>query len=150
MAGVSAVQGGKIFSGDFTAGLSPVISDALTAMYAQYEDSLGNDSGVVDYTATVLVNNPQCDGISKLWTEVKDEGVQPGVPFPTFDEVIQGTLSGGTDFNDNMTAAAADNVFTDAQAAVQQVPRPNTPSFSGISSSCDVMVRAGLAVGPCP
>lgn len=149
-AGVSADKGGSIFSGDFTAELTPIVGDALTEMYTLFDDSVGDDSGVVDYTATALTNVYNCNEMDDLWTEVETEGVQAGVPYVTFDELVSGAAPGGagTDFTANWGSSGG--VFGDLNAAVTALPTPSVPSFVGDETSCDVLVTAGIIAGPCP
>jgi hypothetical protein len=143
--------GGAIFSGDFTSALTPIITDALNAFYKQFGDSEGNDSGAVDYTATGLTNDPKCDGVGKLWDQIKTEGVKSGVPWPTFTDLLNGTLpaGAGATFAKNMDTEKSDNVFADLKAAFTALPKAVIPSFAGAKTGCDVLKAAGI-LSSCP
>ncbi|MBI1214446.1 MAG: hypothetical protein GC185_01345 [Alphaproteobacteria bacterium] len=160
-AGVSAKKGGDIFSGDFTAGLTPIITDSLNMFYKQFSNSEGSKlkdftgailPSVVDYTATALNDSPDCDGVSKLWDRVKDEGIKGGVPWATFDDLLNGTMptGGGDTFKANWDQIKSDNVFADLKAAYTSLPAASIPAFSPGQTACQVLVAAGVPVGPCP
>lgn len=150
-AGTSAAKGGAIFSGDFTSGLTPIITDALNAFFKQFGDSEGQDSGVVDYAATALTNAADCDGVSKLWDQIKQEGVKSGVPWATFADLLNGTLPAGAGptFAKNWSTETSDNVFSDLKAAFTALPVPAIPSFAGVKTGCDALIAAGV-LASCP
>ncbi|HYD18711.1 MAG TPA: hypothetical protein VEF76_09550, partial [Patescibacteria group bacterium] len=103
-AGTTAALGGLIFSGDFTAGLKPIIEDALQAMYDDFQDGAGFEAATVDYTAMTLTNDQTCDDVKNLWSTVKDKGVQMGLPMVTLTNLVNGTMPTGADpaeYNDN-------------------------------------------------
>ncbi len=149
-AGVSAADGGAIFSGDFTAGLTPVVGDALSDLYNYFGDSLGMDSGSVDYTATALGGPYNCDEMDQLWTAVEGQGINTSVPFATFNDLVTGTspAGAGTDFAANWTSSSGE--FTALNTAMSALPTLMVPSFAASNTSCDVLVTAGVIPGPCP
>lgn len=152
-AGSSAFLGGQIFSGDFTAGLQPVIEDALQAFFDDFMDGAGFETGLVDYAATALTNTQDCDMIKNLWTAVKDEGINLGVPFATLSNLINGTLPAGADpdeFTANWNQHTTDGIFTDLQTAITALPVPAVPAFTPNQTACQVLVTAGVLPGPCP
>lgn len=152
-AGVSAKEGGAIFSEDFTADLDPVVSTALENFYDVFEDAVGNDSGVVDYTsaATQLQPTYNCQEMEELWTQVKTEGVVTEVPYITLEALINGTApsDAGDDMRASWDAAAGQNVFSELQQAVGDLPVPDVPDFSTAKSSCEVLSIAGIS-SACP
>lgn len=159
-ASISAVQGGRIFSNPtgngFINSLSPIITNALTAFYDDFDDAIGFLTNTVDYTATALSAGAtqNCDGIKDLWDEVTREGVQTGVPYVTMNDLMSGTPPGGvsptSDFGKNWQSAATQGVFNGVQTAVNALPTPSVPVFTGNNSSCQVLMTLGLHPGPCP
>lgn len=154
-AGVSAKEGGAIFSGDFTLDLAKIIVDALKEFYLQFTGATGRDAGTVNYTipgATALTATFDCEGMENLWTTVKTEGITQGTPYVSFSELASGTAPAGIgpDMRQTWDASAADNVFTKLNTALSALPVPAVPSFAGTTSSCQVLVAAGTIPGPCP
>ena len=98
LAGTAAVKGGSIFSGDFTSGLQPIIEDALQAFYDDFQDAEGFEAMLaglttqVDYTQTAIADNQDCDDTKALWSTLKDEGIQKGIPFASLTNLITGAL----------------------------------------------------------
>jgi hypothetical protein len=105
-AGNAAFNIGSMFSGDITGSLNSTqdITDALNTMYPGFKGSIGNDTGVVDYTATALNQNIQScqatDGsgipIQGLWAQTFNRGT-PITPFPLQDDYFTGNLPTGLD-----------------------------------------------------
>lgn len=154
-AGVSANSGGSIFSGDFTAQLIPLIETGLIAFFDDYADAAGEESTVVDYAATALINAYSCNEMEDLWTFIEDEGIQMGTPFITFDELLSGTLGGGAggDFINTWNAAAAvQNIFSDLNAAVVALPGITAipPPPPANATACATLITYGIIPGPCP
>lgn len=152
-AGTIAARGGAIFSGDFTSVLTPTVKDSLEAMYDDFADAEGFDTaGVVNYAATALVDDPSCDGIQNLWGQIKNKGVTGGVPYATFGELLSGTLPAGAggNFIKNWSAALTNGTFSDLNSALASLPNTPIPNFSGSTSSCQVLLTAGVIPGPCP
>ncbi|MDE1153126.1 MAG: hypothetical protein PW788_11370 [Micavibrio sp.] len=152
-AGTSAAKGGSIFSGDFTSGLTPIIEDALQTFYKSFDLSLGKDSAVIDYSETGLTDDDQCDNIKNLWNQVKDKGVQTSTPFLTQNQLTSDTLPTGVDagstFEANWNTEKGDQVFSQLNAAINALPKPSIPSFSGMNSSCAVLNSIGYSI-TCP
>lgn len=151
-AGVSAKAGGEIFSGDFTAELSPIISAALENHYRQFANAAGFDPpGVVDYSATGLSSTFNCHEMQDLWNQTKAEGVQVDVPVATFDDMVSGTppAGGGEDFNTDWQGAADQGVFTELQSATDELPQPDVPDFSNCKTAADVLALTQSGT-PCP
>jgi hypothetical protein len=166
-AAVSAQQAGMIFSGDFTASLAPVVEDALGAMYNNFTNfSIGGKSGAVDYTTNaVKLPGPgavyDCTGVSDLWSTVNGKGVKAGVPYVTFDDLVNGATAtqklpggngnqvgslyttSGTNFKASWNSPNSVSAFNAMQGAVAQLPTPSIPSFAGQNTPCDVLVTAG-------
>lgn len=154
--GKAARDGGAIFSGDFTNELRPVVEPALTSSYDDYADSSGMLTSSVDYTATALDPNYNCDGIENNWTAQKDDGIKAGVPPVMFSNLRTGTLPAGTvdpDFSTSWNAAQTNqNVFTDldtamgALPAITAIPAPPAPD----ATECEVLMAYNVIPGPCP
>jgi hypothetical protein len=102
---VSADMGGQIFSGDFTKDITPVVNDALGAMYGNFNDSIAANStsatlkGIYSKTdmATSLDNNPdkkfKCTAAQELWDYVDNQGIAKGAPYVTFDDLQNGATA---------------------------------------------------------
>ncbi len=130
VAGVSAKQGGAIFSGDFTTSLKTVMPV--------------NGGGAF-----------VCTEIDKLWKLISDEGINTGTPYATFDDLMSGNVpapGGGTDFTAGWNAAKAPgaDVFNKLNTAVTALPAPTPLDFTAAKSSCEVLTIAGISSGPCP
>lgn len=152
-AGVSAEVGGNLFSGSFLGNGSfiSLIGDMLAAFFGQFADAEGFDNtGVVDYAATAPANDTTCPDIQRFWTRIKEKGVSGGVPFATFDDLINGILPGGagTRFQQNWNTANADGVFSSLQTAMTALPLPAVPSFATCTTLAGVIAAA--AGTPCP
>ncbi len=167
-AGNSAQQIGSIFSGDYTAGLTNIVPDALTAFNNDFEESIGNDSGTVDYTQTALGTNiAACDQIQPLWDEVSNEGIKKNIPYVTYEElknnaVPTGALTAGSfdddpngaanqNFVEDWQQSATDGVFSDLNTATAAgtLPQVTIPDYTATTSACSVVIQAGIA-GSCP
>jgi hypothetical protein len=156
----AAGGGGTIFSGEFISqspsgnpgGVRADIQDALQTFYTAYVDAMGADSGLVDYTQTNLVNNPACSETQDLWTEVKQGGVDQGVPYATITDLINGTIPAGanTDYTNNWTTSkTTDNNFSTLKADLANQPLPNMPAYNPNADFCTDLMAAGVATA-CP
>lgn len=152
--GTSAVRGGQIFSGDFTAGLAPIIENALQAFFDDFMDGAGFEAGLVDYAATALANVQDCNETQDLWSVIKDEGIAVGAVYATLNNLVNGILPAGADpdeYTANWNQEVTDGVFTDLQAALAALPVPAVPAFAPNQTACQVLQTAGvLPPGPCP
>jgi hypothetical protein len=150
-AGVSAKDGGDIFSGDFTEDLTPIVSGALEDFYGDFEDSEGIDSASVDYSDTALTDTFNCTSMEDIWSAMESDGIDTDVPYITFDEMTSGAppAGAGGDFAGSWTGAEKNGVFSGLNTAVSDLPRPSVPDFSAASSSCEVLAIAGISSGAC-
>lgn len=157
-AGSSASKAGAIFSGDFTSQLAPVIEEALTGLYSNFDDAEGNDSGSVDYTAaaTQLSATYNCTGIDDLWKNFKGQGIKQGIPVALFANLVGGGAAPSGFLDPDFQAAwdaarTAQSVFGDAQAAFGAMPTITAipPPPPANASACDVLVAFGAIPGPC-
>jgi hypothetical protein len=156
----SGVGGGTIFSGDFISqspsgnpgGLRADITDALQTFYTGYMDAMGADSGLVDYTQTALTNNATCNETQDLWTEVKQGGVEQGVPNATLTELLAGLLPGGanTDFSKDWSTEGTDNNFSQYQSTLTAQPPVWMPNLQQNDFFCQQMVNATIPGAACP
>ncbi|MEZ0222912.1 MAG: hypothetical protein ACAH83_00030 [Alphaproteobacteria bacterium] len=157
----AASGGGGIFSGDFTSaspsgnpgGVRATIQDALQTFYTAYVDAMGADSGLVDYTQTTLTNNPVCTETQDLWTEVKQGGVEQGVPNATITDLINGTmpLGANTDFTSDWTISGTnDNNFSTFQTDLAAQPPPWQPTYAPTSGFCNMLITANVPGAACP
>lgn len=157
---VAAQQSGKIFSGDFTNVLAPVINDALTAMYTNFaEESNGGKAGAVDYStgpgsAAQMPTSPEtsfnCDQIASLWEAVSSSGIKDGLPPVSFDVLVGGSSALNVSLGDtadekmkkSLSSSASKNAFDNAKAANDNLVKVRHPNFSGIKSPCEVLKTA--------
>ncbi|MBU6476015.1 MAG: hypothetical protein KGQ70_08620 [Alphaproteobacteria bacterium] len=131
-AGVSAKNGGAIFSGDFTTQLQTIMPVTGGGSY-------------------------NCTAIGTLEDEILNHGVDTGAPFATFNDLMSGKApsGGGSDFTAGWKAASTasingtQGVFQNLNTAVNALPKPTTFDFSQDKSSCDVLKTAGI-VQSCP
>ncbi len=130
-AGVSAKNGGAIFSGDFTTQLQTIMPVTGGGTY-------------------------NCTQIGTLETQMINQGVDTGAPFATFNDLMSGTApaGGGTDFNNGWNESQAAGVFGNLNTAVSAMTAAQTKqypalNFSAAKSSCDVLKAAGI-VTTCP
>lgn len=152
-AGTTAVRGGSIFSGDFTAGLRPIIEDALQAFYDDFQDGAGFEAATIDYTAMAISDTQACDEVKNLWSTIKDQGVKAGLPMATLNNIINGIIPTGGDpaeYTDNWQQSITDGIFSDLQTAIGALPVPAVPSFTAGQNSCQILIAAGVIPGPCP
>lgn len=176
-AAIAGEQAGKVFSGDFRAELAPVIDDALASMYQNFKTySTGSvlASGI-DYTsgaatkvdkATSPLPAYNCDQPTKLWNAVNSQGVKPGVPYTTFDDMLNGDLSSGGTLPGTAGGLGANAAQTKSSAKAQATYKalktnysimptgknnPN-PVYTNKPTPCQVLVTAGalLAGTVCP
>ncbi len=161
MAGGNTNNDGGVFSGDFTnsapsgeaGGLRADIQDALQAFYTGFMDAMGADSGLVDYTQTALTNTATCNETQDLWSQVKQGGVEEGVPNATLTDLLSGSLPGGanTDFqNDWTTETGTDNNMSNYQSAMTAQPPPFTPTIPESDTFCQAMTAATIPGAACP
>ncbi|MEZ0261781.1 MAG: hypothetical protein ACAH80_12280 [Alphaproteobacteria bacterium] len=167
-AGNAAANIGTIFSDDYTVGIDRIVPDSLTAFNNDWAESLGNDSGVVDYTQTAVGTTiTACDEMPELWQENSDEGIQKNIPYVTYEElklnaVPTGALTTGTfdddpagatnqNFVEDWQQAATDGTFSDLQTATAAgtLPTVTIPSYAATTDACSVVTTAGIA-GTCP
>lgn len=153
-AGVSAERGGNLFSGSFLSNtnFASVITDALSAMFAQFADAEGFDTpSTVDYAATSLEDDADCPGIENLWNRIKDKGVATGVPYLSMDDLMSGATpaGAGTRFQANWETGDSDGIFSQLQEAIEALPVAAVPSFAGQNTLCGVLSAAGVGVS-CP
>jgi hypothetical protein len=133
-AGVSAVQGGAIFSGPFT---------------GQLQSSILPNIGDGTYNC----NGPL--SIGALWNQIANAGISMNAPYATFDDLLTGTLptpNAGQDFTTGWNAASQAQIFQTLKTNVAQIPPTQPPpplDFSQAKSSCDVLKTAGI-VQNCP
>jgi hypothetical protein len=157
----SGIGGGVIFSGDFISqspsgnpgGLRADIQDSLQNFYTAYMDAMGADSGLVDYTQTALTNTATCNETQDLWTEVKQGGVEEGVPNATLTELLNGTLPGGanTDYSTDWgVEGGTDNNFSNYKADIAAQPPTWTPTYVQTNSFCNQMITANIPGAACP
>ncbi|HEX2751546.1 MAG TPA: hypothetical protein VHP34_00260 [Alphaproteobacteria bacterium] len=152
-AGGSAERAANFFSGSFLANttFSTVIESMLTGLLGQFADAEGLESGVVDYAMTTVEDNPACDGVDNLWQRLIEKAIAPGIAFLSLADMIAGVIPGGsgTKFSDNLQQAIDDRIFSDLNAAIQQLPRAGIPDFSTATNACDVLSLAGVTIA-CP
>ena len=131
-AGVSAVKGGAIFSGNFFNGLKSVIPN------------LGNNND----------GNFMCTAIDELWKEISTAGINTNVPYATFDDLVNGSVpsGAGSDYRAGWKSAADAGVFSNFQSAYNALDKKSPPpmDFSDIKSSCDVLLKLKLRTDKCP
>lgn len=171
-AGLSAAQGGLIFSEDYMAALQPMVEPWLTAFYNDFDDASGFDSSIVaayqPAAVTMPPNDPNCDYIDQWWSGTapdigyKNEGVQQGIPFITL-EMLRGADAitagpavnppwdqGGVDFIAKWGLVESINsANSDLDTALTALPLPTMPAggFIGQNTVCAVLIQAGLT---CP
>lgn len=155
-AGVSAERGGNLFSGSFigNTNFASVITDALSAFFQQFSDSVGYADGtnIVKYDATNLEDSAECPGIEDYWTQIKERGVAKGVPYVTLEDLITGSLPAGVGekFQKNWEkAAGTDGIFQTLSNAIGQLPVAAIPAFTNLNSVCAVLGDAGVSAGGC-
>lgn len=160
-AGTSANHGGAIFSGDFTTGLAPIIEDALTAFFDDFRDGAGFEAMLaglgtaVDYTQTTLDNTQDCNDVKNLWSTIKEQGIQGGIPFASLTNLINGAVPAGTipgdEYIDNWIRNQTDGIFGDLAAAITALPQPVIAPLAANQTACQVLQAIGsLPAGPCP
>lgn len=150
-AGTTAKKAGDIFSEDFTTELTPLITASLTSDYNNFKDSPGFATGAISYTDTSVDNSSDCDNLKDMWKQITERGIQSGVPYPTIDSLINGTVptGAGDTFKKDWDQANTDGIFPDLKAAFDANPKPKTPSFAGALTTCQVLAAAGVG-GTCP
>lgn len=163
-AGVSAKEGGAIFSGDFTTDLKKIIEPALREAYDDYDGSPGHDNNAVNYNTSgsnnaAELNNSatfSCDGIKNLWDQVRNGTVAQGVPYMNLNDLVTGankttqqlqSAGAGQEFIDSWQAS--NGIWSALSTAKQNLPRPSaTPNFSSANSLCDVLKQQNNGVCP--
>lgn len=144
-AGIAAAEGGKIFSGDFSSSLAPVISDALSGFYGNFKGSVGESKAGVTYD-TALGTNANCNNIQKLWDNISQTGIETGAPNVTFAQLVNNKIpaTAGDEFKNNWTAEA--KTLTDLKTAVDNVPKPENTftSYTPGETSCQYMQKLGI------
>lgn len=175
-AGVSATEGGSIFSGDFMAQVQPIVGSALNSFYDDFDNAImgffgsaiggalggglggavasllgGALGGTFGPSASTLEDTYDCEGVEQSWSAFAGKGIQEGIPKFVLSELLDGTIpsTAGDRFRESLEASAGKNVLTDAKAAVDALPKPDAPSFAGANSLCDVLGIIGIT-GSCP
>ena len=127
-AGVSATNGGQIFSGNFAGPLGTIMPVSPGGVY-------------------------NCPAIGDLWNTIITGGINTGAPYATFDDLLNGTAppGAGQDFAVGWNAAQRAGIFNNLKTAVAALPQPpQVLDFSGAKSSCDVLKTAGIIQDNCP
>lgn len=153
-AGGSAARAANFFSGSFIANptFTTVIESMLVGLLGQFADAEGEESGVVNYAMTTVEDVAACDeGIDNLWQRLVEKAIAPGIAFMSLADMITGVVPGGagTKFSDNIQQAIDDRVFSNLEAAVQQLPQVGGRDFSTATNACDVLSIAGVPIA-CP
>lgn len=152
-AGGSAERAANFFSGSFIANptFTTVIESMLVGLLGQFADAEGQESGVVDYAMTTVEDVAACDGVDNLWQRLIEKAIAPGVAFMSLADLISGAIPGtaGTKFADNLAKAAEDRIFSNLQAAIEQLPQTGIPDFSTATNACEVLSLAGVTIA-CP
>lgn len=131
-AGVSAVKGGAIFSGDFTTQLQTIMP------------------------VTGGGSPPACNEIGTLWNTIATAGIQTGAPYATFIDLMTTAppAGGGADFNaawSQASTAGALGAGSSLANAYNALPTPpKALNFTNAQSSCDVLYIAGIITKKCP
>lgn len=157
----SGIGAGTVFSGPYTnqspsgnaGGLSATIVDGLQTMFTGYVDAMGADSGLVPYTNTALTNTGACNSTQDLWTQVKQGGVEEGVPNATLTDLLSGSLPGGANADyskDWSTSNGSDNVANNYQTDLAAQPPSWMPTYVQTSSMCQQMITANIPGAACP
>ena len=127
-AGVSATNGGAIFSGNFAGPLGTIMPVDGSGVY-------------------------NCPAIGDLWNTIITGGINTGAPYATFDDLLNGRAppGAGQDFAAGWNAAQTAGIFNNLKTAVAALPQPpQVLDFSGAKSSCDVLKTAGIIQDNCP
>ena len=152
-AGGSAERAANFFSGSFIANptFTTVIETMLVGLLGQFADAEGQESGVVDYAMTTVEDVAACDGVDNLWQRLVEKAIAPGVAFMSLADMIAGVIPGGagTKFTDNIQQAIDDRIFSNLEAAIQQLPQVGGRDFSTATNACDVLSIAGVPMA-CP
>jgi hypothetical protein len=155
-AGVSAKEGGDIFSGDFTDDLEPIVEPALADFYgSDFDDSEGMDDedmdGMYAAAASELSDTFDCNKMKDLWENSEKDGIHTDVPYATFDDMVNNTppAGAGDDFTADWNAAKDEGVLDNLKTATDALPKPEVPDFSNTTSSCDVLAKAGISTDGC-
>lgn len=177
-AGVAASQGGNIFSGDFMSDIQPIVGSALGSLYSNFDSSISSffssalgsssagsaASGAIGSAlgsllgsafgsgASSLQNNYDCQAMSDTWSAVQNRGVAGGTSISGLNQLISGTAPSGAGqaFTKAWQAAASNGIFSNAQTAVNNLPRPgNIPSYAPGDTVCDVLRKAGNSPQGC-
>jgi hypothetical protein len=151
-AGVSAVQGGKIFSGDLTSWLQTNIIN-VAAVTADPTTNLAAAPAVTLGSGTYS----NCTAIGDLWNSIVTAGLSTtSIPYVTFNDLMAGTAPTGagqafstdwtnaaTDFStlktDYANYATAANLYDPANTAS---PAPTNLNFTGCTSAAAVIALA--------
>ena len=151
-AGNAAKNLGDIFSGDYTAGLVPIIDDALPSFADDYKMALGNDLGYVDYSAaaqSMNTNMTSCTGTQDLWEQHLDDPLPPDLPYPEyFDNFVQGNVPQGglgappaatTTFTKDWTTSntangTEDNDFANLKTNINALPQTDMAQQANTAS----------------
>lgn len=152
-AGGSAERAANFFSDSFISNptFTTVIETMLVGLLGQFADAEGQESGVVNYGMTTVEDVAACDGIDNLWQRLVEKAIAPGIAFMSLADMIGGVIPGGagTKFADNIQQAIDDRIFSNLEAAIQQLPQVGGRDFSTATNSCDVLSLAGVPIA-CP
>ncbi len=138
-AGVSAKKGGEIFSGDFTAELSKIVTDSLKSIYKNFLGAIGQETNPEAYQQTQLTDNFNCDEMKKLWETTQNEGIEKGAPVLVSVYDAAPPEGAGEAYKKSWLASAAQGVFERLKAAVNALPKPKVPDFSKCKTVAQVV-----------
>ena len=151
---VSAVEGGAIFSEDFSADTAPLIGDVLQDFWnnnnfigTAYRDDFGStspDDKDASSAYTYSGNSTyDCQNLNKAWTLSVGEGITDKAPFATIDNLIANSvgLSNINNYQENMENGAKGGPLSTALA---NLPTVTIPSFTGQQTVCQVLSAAGM------
>lgn len=156
--GVAAQKGGDIFSGDFTGDVQPIVGSALSSLYSNFEGAISSMfgaevggaigsilGGAFGGSATTMQANYDCDGIDQTWQAMVNKGVTGGMDL-SIANMLNGTAPSGAseNFLKSWQASQSTGVFSNAQSAMNALPRPQVQSYSGNQTLCEVMGAIGL------
>jgi len=151
-ASVTATNGGA-FSGDFTKELTPVVSPALTDLYANFYDSTGSTTSnlitgsTIDYTSNAAAVSTSttmtCSQSQRQWIETQNESIRTDVPDATFSDLVNGTKGppkgAGDNFAISWNMSAASGVFENLKQAMAALPVPSVPDYTNCTTSASAI-----------
>lgn len=167
--GVTAENGGMIFSGTFKSRMNDVVGSATdTFVTNNFTYAEGTDIGGTDYyttahfdagaalsgtdslgtltgfspTPTATGYTYACDHMQEVWDDLMDGGINTDVEYYSFDYLANNTLSGTTLFVDTLTTH--NSLITGADASITALPVPVVPDFTASLTLADVLTSAGI------